>query len=216
MLLQLRSAAVPRLARSALQRGEKPFFRRGGPSGENLYVQNLREKEYDMTKKWDKIEEALDRGAAGIASGAFIIMIAVITLNVLSRYLFRKSFNWAEEIAYLCFNWSVFFGVAVVYRYQGLTAIDLVVDKLKGRVRHTVLVLGYLLVTLTNLGLIVWGIQFSIVAWDRKSPSLHIPYTFYDLSIPLAAVLLLAYSTKFLIRAFRGEELRSAALEDRV
>lgn len=169
-----------------------------------------------MTKKWDKIEEALDRGAAGIASGAFIIMIAVITLNVLSRYLFRKSFNWAEEIAYLCFNWSVFFGVAVVYRYQGLTAIDLVVDKLKGRVRHTVLVLGYLLVTLTNLGLIVWGIQFSIVAWDRKSPSLHIPYTFYDLSIPLAAVLLLAYSTKFLIRAFRGEELKSAALEDRV
>lgn len=169
-----------------------------------------------MIKKWEKFEEKMDKGATVVAATAFVIMILVITLNVISRYLFKKSFNWAEEIAYLCFNWSVFFGVAIVYRYQGLTAIDLVVDRLKGRVRQAAVVFGYLLVSLTNAGLIIWGIQFSIVAWERKSPSLHIPYTFYDISIPLAAIMLLINSTKYLIKALRGETLKSAALEDRV
>lgn len=176
----------------------------------------ISEKESHMEKKWDKFEETLNKGAIAISSIAFVIMIVVITANVIARYLFHSSLNWAEEIAYLCFNWAVFFGVAIVYRYQGLTAIDLVVDRLKGKVKQAVLIFGYLLVTLTNVGLIVWGIQFSIVAWERKSPALQIPYFFYDISIPLAAILLLIYSSKFLIKTIRGEELENAALEDRV
>ena len=169
-----------------------------------------------MKNKWDKIDSALNKGAIAISSVAFVIMIVLITLNVISRYVLNSSINWAEEVSYLCFNWAVFFGVAIVYRYQGLTAIDLVVDKMKGKLRQAVLAFGYLLVTLANLGLIVWGVNFSIVAWDRKSPALKIPYFFYDISIPLAAILLLLYSTRFLIKTLRGEELENAALEDRV
>ena len=82
-----------------------------------------------MEKKWDKFEETLNKGAIAISSIAFVIMIVVIIANVITRYLFHSSLNWAEEIAYLCFNWAVFFGVAIVYRYQGLTAIDLVVER---------------------------------------------------------------------------------------
>ena len=169
-----------------------------------------------MKNKWDKIDNTLNKGAIAISSVAFSIMVIVITLNVITRSALNVSLNWAEEVAYLCFNWAVFFGVAIVYRYQGLTAIDLVVDRMKGKLRQGVLIFGYLLVSLVNLGLIVWGINFSIVAWERKSPNLKIPYFFYDISIPLAAILLLLYSTRFLIKTIRGEELENAALEDRV
>lgn len=166
--------------------------------------------------KWNKIEEALDRMAFVIASAAFIAMVVLTSGNVISRYIFSRSFNWAEEVSYLCFNWAVFFGVALVYRDQGLTAIDLIVERLRGAAKKGALIFGYLLVSLANAGLIVWGLQFSVNAWQRKSPALHIPYFFYDISIPLAAVLLLLHSLKFLIRTVRGEEVKAAALEDRV
>ena len=169
-----------------------------------------------MTKILEKIENVLYKGAIFVAAAGFIAIVALISVNVISRYLFMKSFNWAEEVAYLCFNWVVFLGVAIVYRYQGLTAIDLVVNRLKGKAKRAVLVFGYALVSLTNAGFIVWGIQFAIKAWERKSPSLHIPYFFYDISIPVAAVLLLIYSVRFLIMAIRGEDVESASLENRV
>ncbi len=169
-----------------------------------------------MVKKLDKIENALNKGAIFVTAAAFVVIVALISLNVISRYLFMKSFNWAEEVAYLCFNWVVFLGVTIVYRYQGLTAIDLVVNRLHGRAKKAVLVFGYLLVVLTNLGLIVWGTKFSIQAWARKSPSLMIPYFFYDISIPVSGVLLFVYSLRFMIKAIRGEDVESAALEDRV
>jgi len=167
-------------------------------------------------KTFDKIDRIFYKTNVYVTAAAFVAIVALISVNVVSRYLFMKSFNWAEEVAYLCFNWVVFLGVALVYRYQGLTAIDLVVNRLRGKARQAVLVFGYLLVVLTNLGLIVWGTQFSIMAWERKSPALQIPYFFYDVSIPLAAIMLFVYSLRFLIMALRGEDVESAALEDRV
>lgn len=166
--------------------------------------------------KIKKIEDALDKGAAIIASIAFVTMVILISANVILRYSLHESINWAEEVAYLCFNWTVFMGVAIVYRNQGLTAIDLVVDRLHGMAKRIVLLLGYLLVSAINVGLIIWGTKFSIVAWQRKSNILQIPYFFYDIAIPLAGVLLLIYSLTFFIKTIRGEELENTALEDRV
>lgn len=166
-------------------------------------------------KKIKKFEKVMNSVATVIASTAFSVMVLLISINVFTRYLLSTSLNWAEEVAYLCFNWAVFFGVAIVYRYQGLTAIDLIVDRLHGKVKKAVLIFGYTLIVLVNIGLIVWGTQFSVIAWARKSPSLQIPYFFYDISIPLAGLMLLYYSIKFLIRTIRNEDVSSAALEDR-
>lgn len=169
-----------------------------------------------IEEKWDKLDRVFDKICVVITSTAFLVIVAAISLNVICRYLFGKSFNWAEEIAYLCFNWVVFFGVAIVYRYQGLTAIDLVVNRLAEKPKKVVLVFGYILVTMANLGLIVWGTKFAMMAWERKSSFLQIPYFYYDISIPLAAIMLFMYSLKFLIKAIHGEDVDSAALEDRV
>ena len=74
---------------------------------------------------------------------------------------------------------------------------------------------GYSLVVLVNFGLVVWGAKFAWAAWARLSPALEIPYFYFDVSIPLAAIILLGYSLKFAIKVFKGEELTSAAFEER-
>ena len=103
----------------------------------------------------------------------------------------------------------------MVYRYQGLTAIDVLVNALPEKARRVVLILNYALITAICVALVVWGWQFAMSAWTRKSPSLHIPYFFFDIPIPLAAVCLAGYSLKFLVQTIRGQETEVAALEER-
>lgn len=168
-----------------------------------------------MTVKMNRTETVLNRIAMAISGVAFVAMVFFTSLNVICRYFFHYSINWAEEITYLAFNWAVFFGTAVVYRYQGLTAIDVLVNRLPPKGKKVVLLFDYSLLFAINISLMVWGWTFAMNAWIRKSPILGVPYFFFDVSIPLAAVIMAWYSLKFLIKTIKNEEIEEAALEER-
>lgn len=86
-----------------------------------------------------KAGDALYKVECFISGAAFVVMVGVIAFNVFCRFITRSSYAWAEEIAYLGFNWAVFFGICVVYRNQGLISIDVLVDRLpKGAARGAV------------------------------------------------------------------------------
>ena len=76
-----------------------------------------------MKRKGAKLENAVNWVASVIGGISLVGMVVLISLNVISRFLFATSFNWAEEVTYMLFNWAVVFGVVVVYRYQGLTCL---------------------------------------------------------------------------------------------
>jgi TRAP-type C4-dicarboxylate transport system permease small subunit len=165
---------------------------------------------------WVKKLESFVNGLAMTISGvAFVGMVFLTSMNVLSRYFVGRSFNWSEEVTYMLFNWVVFFGAVVIYRHQGLTAIDVLVNRLPKALKRAVSIFNFALLLALNSALAVWGYQFAMKAWVRKSPSLHIPYFYYDISIPLACAIMAAYSLKFLILAAKGLEIREAAMEER-
>lgn len=147
-----------------------------------------------MMGRMSKVEAVVNNIATVVSGMAFVAMVFFTSLNVICRYFFNYSFNWAEEITYLAFNWAVFFGTAVVYRYQGLTAIDVLVNRLPAKGRKAVMVFDYSLLLAINVSLVVWGFTFAMNAWIRKSPILGIPYFFFDVSIPLAAIIMAGYS----------------------
>lgn len=150
-----------------------------------------------------------------ISGTAFVGMILSIIVNVFSRYLFGKSFSWAEEIAYLLFNWSIYFGVTVLYNDQGLISIDAIVDRLPKKAQRIVSIGNYSLLLAINACLVVWGFSFAMRSWIRSSPSLSIPYFYFNVSVPLAAIILTIYSARFLIMTIRSEEIHTAPLEER-
>jgi len=163
----------------------------------------------------EKIDKFLKKLEFIVGGTAFTAMVLLIVVNVFSRYLFSKSFAWTEEVAYLLFSWTVFFGACLLYSEQGLIAIDAVVNRLAPKNHRRVQIFTYALVFITNICLVVWGIQFSIKAWSRPTGILHIPFFFIDISIPLACMILAYYSGKFLIMTIRNQEIEEAALEDR-
>ena len=162
-----------------------------------------------------KIEEVVNRGATIIGCIAFVGMVLVITFNVGSRFIFRVSFNWAEEISYLFFNWAVFMGITVIYRNQGLIAIDILVNHLPPKVQKMVAVFNFTLLSLISGALVVWGLTHALRGWVRKTASLEMRYSFINMAIPVAAVILLAYSIKFLVLTIRNEKLKETAVEER-
>ncbi|OOB80192.1 MAG: hypothetical protein BEN19_06255 [Epulopiscium sp. Nuni2H_MBin003] len=162
-----------------------------------------------------KISDIIYRLEILIASSAFAIMVIVTIANVLARFTIKKSFGWAEEIAYMMMNWSVYMGVCIVYKNQGLIAIDALVDRFPKKVQRILQIFTFGLVGCTNLALVVWGYQYAIASIDRITPMLRWSYIYINISIPICCAILAAYSFGYMIDTIKGEEVKEASLEER-
>ena len=166
-----------------------------------------------MNKKFD---ETLNRVTIVIAGIAFSLMIIITTVNVFARFLFSKSFAWSEELTYMFFNWAVFMGICGVYNSQGLISIDAFTSRLPKEVQRKLAVVTFGIVAAMNVALTVWGGSLSINAWSRKTANLLIPYTFIDMSLPLATAIMCYYSVRNMIKEIKGEKVEEASLEKKV
>ncbi|WP_019536475.1 TRAP transporter small permease [Paenibacillus ginsengihumi] len=142
-----------------------------------------------------------------IVSGtAFSVMVAIVVLNVLSRFFLGYSFVFTEEIAYFGFAYTVFFGVCILYRKHALIAIDIIVDRMPKGARHVTRIINTLLLLAGNLYLLYLSIEISVDGWIRTTAALNIPYTYMYISATLAFAIMSVHSVRFLIEAFRGGE----------
>lgn len=151
-----------------------------------------------------------------VAGAGFIVMVVVNIFNVLMRFITSSSFAWAEEISYLGFNWAVFFGICVVYRNQGLIAIDVLVNRLPEKAQSVVQTITFAVVGLTNIFLVIWGFQLAMNGWVRTTAALLIPYFWMYIEIPIACFILMIYSFHNCYICLRGGKVESAALQDQV
>lgn len=149
-----------------------------------------------------------------ISSIAFVVMLLAVILNVFTRYFIGYSISSSEEIAFIGFTYSVFFGVCVLYKSHALIAIDIIVDRLPQKAQYVARIFNFSLLTVVNMYLIYLSTKLSIEAWVRPTAALRIPYTFIDMSATIAFILLTYYSIKFLIDAIRGIEIIEASIED--
>lgn len=75
--------------------------------------------------------------------GAILLlgMLVLLTLQVISRYIFKISFTWAEELATIMFIWLAYIGASsAVLKGQHLR-IDVFLNMLKGKVKKAFLIL---------------------------------------------------------------------------
>lgn len=142
-----------------------------------------------------------------IASISFAMMLLVVIANVLSRIFFSKSFGFTEEISYLFFTYSVFFGAAHLFKNHALIAIDFIVEKLPPKIQRISLIINFLTVFLASIYLLYLSAILTIDGWVRPTSFLGIPYTFIYLAAFLAFSIMALYSLKFLITLLRGKNV---------
>ncbi|WP_298942487.1 TRAP transporter small permease [uncultured Psychromonas sp.] len=83
-----------------------------------------------------------------LASIAISITILMVIINVFLRYGFGFVVPWSEELAVICFIWSVYFGISSCYKHKLHMGVDVVIALLpeKAKVPFNLVVLSFLLV----------------------------------------------------------------------
>lgn len=153
--------------------------------------------------KASPLKSILGKAELIVAGVAFIVMLAVIVLNVFLRYLFSTSVLSAEEVAYFGFTWSTFAAVTWLYRTRALISVDVFFAILPQALQRGLSVV-------VNFGLIganLWFCWLSWVlasgGWIRKTPVLEIPYFWVNLAPLVAFGLMALYSAVHFVEGLR-------------
>lgn len=153
---------------------------------------------------------------AFVAMAAFAIMLLVVLGNVIIRFTTGMSLVFTEEIAYLAFGYSVFFGVALLFRHRAMIAVDLVVDLFPERLKRVAHMVNYVILILVCGYFFYLSAGLALTGWVRRTAFLDIPYFWVNLAPAIAFGLMTIYSMWFLATLLRGRDLPSVDLEEQM
>lgn len=153
----------------------------------------------------DTLFKFLRKTLYGISVAAMIVMLAIIFMQVITRYVFGFSFEWSEELARFLFVWVVFLGSALIMGEEGHLAVELLPRLLKGTKPGFLLNLfinacGYVFIFL----LIVQGWKMTETMTFQTAPGLGISMSYVYFIMPLSGVLMLLYHMKDTVKIFKS------------
>lgn len=130
------------------------------------------------------------------------VMCAIVFLQVLFRYVFRISAVWTEEIALICFLYSVFLGASLVIvkaKHIGFDAIVALVPK-KFHVLFWLIsdlaVMAFLVIMIRS------GYRFTVAGRTNVSPMLRIPMSYLFAVIPISGCTMLVHTLSGFFKEF--------------
>jgi TRAP-type C4-dicarboxylate transport system permease small subunit len=135
------------------------------------------------------------------------LMVAIVTLNVLTRYLLHVSLSWSAELARYCLVWSALLAaVGLVERGEHLT-VDLLERRLGRRSRHRLAVLVALLSLTFFAVLIASGTMLVAGTIGQVASSIErLPMSVVYAIVPVAALLMFGGCAARLRRLLDCEE----------
>ena len=137
----------------------------------------------------------------------FIILFS-LAAGVIFRYVFQNPLTWSDEVAMFSLAWLTFIGGSMTIRTKVAPTIDILTDKLGGKVKKVVISIGYLLV----LAFVVYVFYIS-TQWIsspnilvQRSGSMGMPMIYAYLSIPVSFLFLLIHSLELTLKSIFTEE----------
>ena len=100
------------------------------------------------------LKEILNRFEVYLGTFFFIAMLILLTVQVVSRYVFNHSFVWTEEVAVICFVWMQYLGIVASVLDRKQLRIDFFIDYMPFKVKRVFLIIGNLF-TMLFCGLII-------------------------------------------------------------
>lgn len=156
-----------------------------------------------MLKLIDRLNDAF----GWLAAAAFVAVGAMITYEVVMRYVFLAPTIWAEEMSRFFQIWATYIAAAYVLRHRQLIAITMLVNRLGPRARR--LADGFALVWILVFCLVAvsYGLDImldSIRQGRATSTMLSVPQWMTEAAIPLGFSLLALQTLAELIRLPRN------------
>ena len=124
-------------------------------------------------------------------------MVASVTWQVLSRYLFVVPAAWTEELARFLLIWIGMLGAAYAYRTHSHLGLDLLPAKLTGIGKARLNVLTHLVCLLFAAAvLVIGGGSLVAMTWELKqtSAAMGLPIAYVYAVIPASGVLICLFA----------------------
>lgn len=140
----------------------------------------------------------------GIVVLSMTVLVSCVFLQVFSRYVLKSSVPWTEELARYALVYLTFSGAALATRRASNIRVDFVVESLPPRARFVLACLSDLLVAGVSLMLIWYGGRFAWLSRNTISPALDQSMMLVNIAMPVAGVLILAWSLTSLVERIAG------------
>lgn len=105
---------------------------------------------------------------------------------------------WADEVAVICFIWTVFLGAAVAVRYKRHYTVDLAPNKIK--LNLSLDIIAHIIVLSFIYVMVFHGYKFTMMGLSRLSTALTIPLTYTFAAIPVSGLFMFFFTVEQFIK----------------
>lgn len=115
-----------------------------------------------------------DQGARLAVMTGAAMMVVVVFAQVVMRYVFNGSFDWADEVSRLAFVWTIFLAIPLGIRDGTHVGIDLIVNRLPSTLRQSIARVMSLLAA-AMMAIIFWtSIIVASVTWSERLGAMNL------------------------------------------
>ncbi len=142
-----------------------------------------------------RINDLIEWVFINTAALLFAVFIGSIIWQVAARSIFSWSVRWTDEVALMCFVWSVFLGAAVALRRGAHYVVDILSPE-RVLASNLLKLFGSLACLPIIWILITHGQIYADMGWRRASLALEMPLFWIFLAIPVSGVAMAIFSVE--------------------
>ena len=135
-----------------------------------------------------------ERAVAGLVRWIVIVLMGVMTVlvsvQIVSRYVFNFPLGWSEEMARFSFAWVSFLGASALMQVREHINVTVFLDVFSPRTRALCVFLADLCGLVCIYFFLIGGMALTTNEWRQLAPATEIPIGWVYLVIPVSAALM--------------------------
>jgi TRAP-type C4-dicarboxylate transport system permease small subunit len=162
-----------------------------------------------LPPSWRRVDTALLRGTEYTLFATGVLFAAMITLEVISRYVFNFSISFVNALARLLLVWFFLLGAGIAMRRGAHVGFELIVSAIPPRSRAPVVQIALFLTAVFCLEMIWAGVHSMGPAMMQTEAGLGVSLAWGVFAIPCGFALLLYHTLVVMwseLRRGRGDE----------
>lgn len=160
---------------------------------------------------WRPIDLTIVRTTEYTLFAIGVLFTAMLTLEVISRYVFSFSIYFINSAARFLLVWFFLLGAGIALRHGAHVGFELLISALSARRRKVMVLFGLLLAAIFSIEMIWSGFHSLGPAMKQTEAGLDVSLVWVVLAIPVGFALLLYHTVVLVwveVRPGRSEEVR--------
>lgn len=153
-----------------------------------------------LIKGLDRINSVLQKLCFAIAIILMAAMLAVLTWGVFVRLFLDGGFVWTDEFSRWAMVAAAFIGGAVLVRTEGLVTLDFIIVNLKGKARHFIDLVNWILCAVFLVVFLVEGYEGCLTNWKFKALTMPVNQAVPMIAMEFGGIIMMLFVIEKIIR----------------